>query len=690
MGDLPDNDTTEAILTLDADYVGQLENTGDRDWVRIDLEAGQWVQVAQRGTGDRPLYDPFVRIHNAEGHLVTTDDEITTSSSNLDAAATFGGGSTAATYYVEAGAYRDAYDGGYTLSAQVIAPPLGNPVDALDSGSRRTDRDISVYLVGAGERASFGYSTNGTQDDIVSEGWNAYESARIEAALGSISAVTGLNFTFTTNRNADFQLVLDTNELNNSGLLGYFYYPSGTRASVGVFNGSGVGWDDTAGGGLERGGISYATLVHEFLHGLGLAHPHDGSRVMQGVNISTGDHGVNGLNQGIYSTMSYNGGYANATTASYDTGNEAGPMAFDIAALQEIYGANMTTASGDDVYILPETEDLFWQSIWDTGGYDTIRYDGELDSVIDLRAATLTYDIGGGGFVSAANGVAGGFTIAHGVAIEAAIGGSGNDQLVANDAGNSLNGGAGIDVLRGGAGADMLIGGLHDDIINGAGGADTIIAGDGDDVSNGGVGNDDIDGGAGNDTVTGGSGADHISATAGQNLLEGGSGQDRIIGGDDADIIRGGGGADTLFGGLGDDSLTGGRGADQINGGGGNDRIEGGLGADALSGQMGADSFVFHFLSDSGVDAAHRDQVLDFEIGIDQIDLSGIDANQAAVGDQAFVFRGQDTFNGAGQVRAELVETDTVLQIDRDGDGMADMAILLVGTTSLTASDFIL
>ncbi len=111
----------------------------------------------------------------------------------------------------------------------------------------------------------------------------------------------------------------------------------------------------------------------------------------------------------------------------------SGPMALDIALLQQKYGANMATATGDDDYLLPtgNARGTFWQAIWDAGGLDSIRHDGSAASVIDLRAATLRYEEGGGGFVSSVAGIAGGFTIAAGAVIENATGGFGRDRLIA-------------------------------------------------------------------------------------------------------------------------------------------------------------------------------------------------------------------------------------------------------------------
>lgn len=690
MSDIPANATTTATLGFDRSVSGRLDYSGDRDWFRIDVAAGDWVKVAQSASGNDPLEDAMIRVYDADGRMITADDDVSASGSNTNGAVIFGGGN-GGSYFIEAGSYRDFYSGDYRLSASLVKAPSGSPVESLDSGTQRTDSNISVHFVTAGDRANFSYLTDSRQDDIRSEGWSGYEKARFMAALDTIADVTNLTFTQTSNENADFQVVLDTNELNNSGLLGYFYLPSGTRASVGVFNGKGLGWDDYSGGGLEVGGLGFSTIVHEVLHGLGLTHPHDSDAAIAGVHAAFRDLGANGLNQGIYSTMSYNGGYADQPTYSNRSGSEAGPMGLDIAALQELYGKNTSTARGDDTYHLPDLGDTYaWQSIWDAGGNDTLLYDGSRDSTIDLRAASLTYNVGGGGFVSHADGIVGGYTIANGVVIENAIGGSGDDLLIANNAGNTLSGEAGDDDLRGGAGNDTLIGGADNDRLSGAGGQDIIDAGTGDDVATGGAANDQIDGGSGDDELNGNSGADRISATSGTNIINGGGGADVLIGGSDNDRIEGGNGADTIDGQEGQDLLLGGRGNDMIDGGDGDDTINGGMGADVLIGGLGADSFVFDFVSDSAAHDALRDEILGFEQGLDKLDLSNIDADRTLAGDQAFTYLGNAPFDGNSQLRIEEVAGDSIVQVDRDGDGVSDMEILITDIVGLTSDDFIL
>jgi serralysin len=267
------------------------------------------------------------------------------------------------------------------------------------------------------------------------------------------------------------------------------------------FNANDVRWTEA---GLAPGGFSFTTLIHEFGHGHGLAHAHDNggrSSVLRGVvptplaespaepipdvpavllplDYTLGDFD---LNQGVYSMMSYQDGWA---TSPYGQASSKDPygwlgglMAFDIAVIQDKYGVNEEWATGNDTYMLKDVNapGTFFECIWDAGGSDTIAYDGARDANIDLNAATLRYEEGGGGWMSYAWGVHGGFTIANGVTIENARGGGGSDRLTGNGVANRLEGGAGADALLGGGGNDVLIGGTGKDVLTGGDGADIFL-----------------------------------------------------------------------------------------------------------------------------------------------------------------------------------------------------------------------
>ena len=89
------------------------------------------------------------------------------------------------------------------------------------------------------------------------------------------------------------------------------------------------------------------------------------------------------------------------------------------------------------------------------------------DAQIDLLAATLDYTPTGGGVVSFVHNVWGGYTIANGVVVENATGGSGNDVLLGNAAANVLTGNDGNDSLIGRDGDDTLLGGVGNDLLDG-------------------------------------------------------------------------------------------------------------------------------------------------------------------------------------------------------------------------------
>lgn len=177
----------------------------------------------------------------------------------------------------------------------------------------------------------------------------------------------------------------------------------------------------------------------------------------------------------------------------------------------------------------------------------------------------------------------------------------------------------------------------------------------------------------------------------GPNTLSGGAGDDRLSGRSDGDLLDGGVGADVLRGGDGADVLTGGDGQDALFGGFARDLLDGGTGADRMEGGAGADTFRF------GAEAvsSDRDRITDFTAADgDRIDLSAIDADAAADGDQAFAFLGSAAFTGnsggGGELRWEAAGAGYLLvQGDLDQDGAADFS-LLVRAPALAEADFIL
>lgn len=269
-----------------------------------------------------------------------------------------------------------------------------------------------------------------------------------------------------------------------------------------------------------------------------------------------------------------------------------------------------------------------------------------------------------------------------------------------------LIGSAYADNLAGNDDANMISGLAGNDILTGAGGNDMLFGGDGRDRLDGGTGDDQMTGGLGDDHYVVDSGGDQVLDEIGFSL---GGGIDtvaswitytlganveilRLQGGEDLDGT-GNGAPEVLVGNIGANVLTGNYGNDRIVAKAGNDTLIGGNGQDELVGDEGADTFVYLAVSDSRAGVSNRDLINGFDHGADLIDLSAIDANSALAGDDAFSFIDHSAFSGtAGEVRLQNLggPNAILVEADQNGDGVADMQIIVLGTLTMTASDFML
>ncbi|HYW15266.1 MAG TPA: M10 family metallopeptidase C-terminal domain-containing protein [Allosphingosinicella sp.] len=425
---------------------------------------------------------------------------------------------------------------------------------------------------------------------------------------------------------------------------------------------------------LDEGRYGMQTMAHEIGHAIGISHP-GAYNAAPGRSITYVANAEYAQDTRAYSIMSYfEASVLGARHFDFHLSTTAyagAPLIHDIAAAQRIYGADMTTRTGDTTYGFNSNagRDAFdfvatpapVAAIWDAGGIDTIDTSGfATTQLIDLRAGSLS-SIGGVTFDTApslaqvnANRAAAGITtlvsqaqydanmaalkanpvvgrltdnfgIAYGVTIENAIGGSGADTMFGNEVGNVLTGNAGNDTLNGLAGDDTLNGGIGDDSLNG------------------GVGSDELNGGDGVDTLNGGDGVDFFA---------------------------------------------------------------GGLGNDIFIGEINSTT-----VSSKGGNIS-LDVILDFAKG-DLLDLSGIDANTLVDGNQAFTLVGSANPKNAGEISirtfGNMNAAEAALGMDLDGvdgpsafagkvsvvfgnvdGGDADFAIVFVDSPALTTSDFMM
>jgi Ca2+-binding RTX toxin-like protein len=525
---------------------------------------------------------------------------------------------------------------------------------------------------------------------------------------------------------------------------GYAYFPlSGDFSGITAVNrdkySNSCGIIDES---IDPASYYYLTFTHELGHALGLKHPHDSEYpydVFPGVQNSA-DGGDNGLNAGPWTVMTYNDKTANngvsPSTESY-SGFLTGLGAFDIAAVQYLYGANLDANTGNNTYKMSDLNGF--SCIWDNGGTDTIDASDLNQSVaINLKNATLQNSSGGGGFISRINNQFKGYTIAYNSTgsciIENAIGGSAADVLTGNSGNNILNGGAGIDTMVGGAGNDTYVVDSTGDVVTEGlnAGTDTVqasvshtlranveyliltgtsaINGTGNTLKNrltGNSGNNILNGGAGIDTMIGGGGNDTYVVDNARDVVSESpnAGTDTVrstvthtlrsnvenLALTGASAINGTGNTlnNRLTGNAANNVLSGSSGSDSINGGGGNDSLNGGLGKDSLTGSTGVDKFIYRSTADSRVGRAVRDVITDFRKGAprEKIDLSAIDAYSKTKGNQAFTYIGSNAFTGS---KGEVRFSGGVLQMNTGTDKIADMEIALSGVTAFSSTFLVL
>ncbi|HKX87725.1 MAG TPA: M10 family metallopeptidase C-terminal domain-containing protein [Sphingopyxis sp.] len=598
--------------------------------------------------------------------------------------------------------------------------PAADPADVEGNALGFPGKNV-IYLYFAGEGDLYANADSTIPAQVVVQNPYQYEVQAMLTAANEFSKVADVvfvsNYTFNAStglyeRNANIEykpgpLGPEAGKQYATGVEGdgfdadffYFSYP-GTPGPVisllgsmsppdygdegtAQFNSADERWNAQM---LQPGGFSFVTLIHEFGHGMGLAHPHDtggGSSVMQGVETNgvPGDDGGAGafdLNQGVNTMMSYNDGWEKSPYGQPETNNEgygwlSSLMALDIAVIQDKYGVNEDWATGNDTYVLKDVnawgvyidsatgqpavhdatnaatardgyyvgESTSYSSIWDAGGTDQIVYSGARDTNIDLRAATLQYEYGGAGWMSYATGIYGGYTIANGVTIENAFSGSGNDTLIGNDVANILVAGAGNDNLDGGLGRDVLIGQDGDDyLFGGFGDANEIYGGAGNDTYEVRVAGDTLieNPNEGSDTVRTTLASYTLKADF-ENLVNIGTGTftgtgnaaaNIMVGNVGRDYLHGLDGADYLVGGANDDSLFGGTGA-----------------ANTLEGGLGDDTYYVNVAGDSLIEYAGQ--------GNDAV-VTTLNYYVLGTNLETLIFNGSGNFAGVGNAAANRIE----------------------------------
>ena len=296
-------------------------------------------------------------------------------------------------------------------------------------------------------------------------------------------------------------------------------------------------------------------------------------------------------------------------------------------------------------------------------------------------------------------------TIQGGAALNA-VGNDLDNVIIGNNAANTIKGGGGDDVMEGRGGDDTYVVDSRGDVVIevAGGGVDTVVSSVSFDARSTHVENITL-AGAVNANIVANELNNVLIGNAGANIFKGGGGADRmegrggddvyyVDGGDDVVIEVAGGGVDTVFS-LGNFdarsthveniTLQGSSNANAVANGLNNvivgnsatNVIIGYGGGDELTGGGGSDIFRYTDASDSTY--SDYDRIMDLEAD-DFIDLRAIDADVNTAGNQSFT-QVDELTGQAGQMTLEWLPGAgfTLMSMDIDGDGVADMRIVLYG-----------
>ncbi|MGZ8363702.1 MAG: M10 family metallopeptidase, partial [Caulobacteraceae bacterium] len=371
------------------------------------------------------------------------------------------------------------------------APPnltIEQITDGLLFGDRFWNpSDFTFSIPGAGASWT-GYTAGHEQASADYGVLTLAQADQFRAAVAQWDKLIAPNFTETNDATSPGNIRAAFSEYgsnSNDGVWGYAYAPPVGGGSSVLSGDIWIG-AEVKGSTFAEGSYDFMALLHELGHAIGMKHSFEAPKIPKAYD----NHRFTVMSytdqKDLY-WVNFTHPDASHIQANFTDVNASTPMVLDIAAIQELYGADATTGAGNTVYHFSE-DDPFMLAIYDAGGKDTFDLSGlARGSEVDLRSGAYSSV----GYYSAADQKADakaanpGFSasffdsvyssvtpytwsdnvgIAFSTVIENATGGSGDDSLLGNSAKNSLKGGGGGDTLSGGGKGDILIGGSGKDI----------------------------------------------------------------------------------------------------------------------------------------------------------------------------------------------------------------------------------